>query len=50
MKKITQKIEIRCPNSMGMGKNRGFEIQRILLVPHGGNHNDTIVTVEKKLP
>jgi len=30
-----------------MGKNRGFEIVEILLVAHGGHHNDTIVTVEK---
>lgn len=36
-------------NSVGMGKNRGFEIKRILLVPHGGAKNDTIVTVEIKL-
>ena len=36
-------------NSMGIGKNRGFIIQEILLVPHGGNHNDTIVVVEKKI-
>ena len=36
-------------NSMGLGKNRGFEMQRILLVPHGGSKNDTIVTVEQKL-
>jgi len=36
-------------NSMGLGKNRGFEMQRILLVPHGGSKNDTIVTVEKKV-
>jgi hypothetical protein len=36
-------------NSMGIGKNRGFKIEEILLVPHGGNHNDTIVTVEKKV-
>ena len=36
-------------NSMGIGKTRGFEIQRILLVPHGGNHNDTICVVEKKI-
>lgn len=36
-------------NSMGIGKTRGFEIQRILLVPHGGNHNDTICTVETKV-
>ena len=26
----------------------GFEIQEILLVAHGGWHNDTIITVEKK--
>ena len=36
-------------NSMGLGKNRGFEMTRILLVPHGGSRNDTIVTVEIKL-
>ena len=36
-------------SSMGLGKNRGFEMTRILLVPHGGSKNDTIVTVEKKL-
>lgn len=35
-------------NSMGCGKKRGFELTRILLVPHGGNHNDTICTVERK--
>ena len=36
-------------NSGGMGKKRGFEIIEILLVPHGGHHNDTIVTVEQKV-
>lgn len=36
-------------NSMGLGKNRGFSMDRILLVPHGGSKNDTIVTVERKL-
>ena len=36
-------------NSMGLGKNRGFEMNRILLVPHGGSKNDTIVTVETKM-
>ncbi|MCM1226371.1 MAG: adenine-specific DNA methylase [Clostridium sp.] len=35
-------------NSMGCGINRGFEMTRILLVPHGGNRNDTICTVEIK--
>jgi predicted methyltransferase len=34
--------------SQGGGLSRGFEMQRILLVPHGGRHNDTIVTVEIK--
>ncbi len=36
-------------NSNGFGKNRGFEVVEILLVPHGGHHNDTIVVVEKKV-
>jgi len=38
-----------CWNSGGIGKKYGFEIQEILLVAHGGWHNDTIVTVEKKI-
>ncbi len=36
-------------NSSGLGKKRGFEIIRILIVPHGAEHNDTICTVEKKI-
>lgn len=35
-------------NSGGIGKKYGFEIIEILLVAHGGWHNDTIVTVEQK--
>lgn len=35
-------------NSVGMGKTLGFEIIEILLVCHGSDHNDTIVTVEAK--
>ena len=35
-------------NSGGIGKGNGFEIIEILLVAHGGIHNDTIVTVERK--
>jgi hypothetical protein len=35
-------------NTNGFGKNRGFEMVEILLVAHGGAHNDTIVTVERK--
>lgn len=37
-------------NSVGFGKRLGFELEEILLVSHGGNHNDTIVTVERKVP
>jgi hypothetical protein len=36
-------------NSMGFGKGRGFELEEILLVAHGSGHNDTIVTVERKV-
>lgn len=43
-------IVITCGwNSGGIGKTNGFEIIEILLVPHGGWHNDTIVTVERKI-
>ena len=35
-------------NSDGLGINRGFRLERVLLVPHGGHKNDTIVTVETK--
>lgn len=36
-------------NSGGVGQKLGFEIEEILLVPHGGNHNDTIVTICRKV-
>jgi hypothetical protein len=36
-------------NSGGIGKQYNFDLTRILLVPHGGWHNDTIVTVETKI-
>lgn len=36
-------------NSSGMGVVRGYELEEILLVCHGGVHNDTIVTVERKV-
>tara|TARA_Y100001937_G_scaffold64312_1_gene88015 strand:+ start:239 stop:763 length:525 start_codon:yes stop_codon:yes gene_type:complete len=35
-------------NSNGIGKKRDFEILEILIVAHGGQHNDTICVVEKK--
>lgn len=36
-------------NSGGIGKKYGLDITNILLVPHGGWHNDTICTVEIKI-
>lgn len=43
-------IVITCGwNSGGIGKKYGFEIIEILLVAHGGWHNDTIITVERKI-
>lgn len=35
-------------NSNGVGKKLCFKIERILIVAHGGIHNDTIVVVETK--
>jgi len=35
-------------NTCGIGLTLDFKIERILLVCHGGNHNDTIVTLEVK--
>ena len=35
-------------NSGGMGKTRGYKIEEILMVAHGGAHNDTICMVERK--
>lgn len=36
-------------NSVGFGKTRGYDLVEVLLVSHGGAHNDTIVTVERKV-
>lgn len=36
-------------NSCGIGKTRGFEIRKIIMISHGGNHNDTIITIEEKI-
>lgn len=35
-------------NSNGIGKTKGFSMQRLLVVNHGGSKNDTLVTVETK--
>jgi len=36
--------------SGGVGMTHGFEKREILLVPHGGQHNDTICVVEDHRP
>lgn len=36
-------------SSMGLGKNRGFEMKKIILMAHGGSKNDTIITIERKV-
>lgn len=42
-------IAVSCGwNSAGFGRERGYVLREVLLVPHGGAHNDTIVTVETK--
>lgn len=35
-------------NSAGMGVKRGYEMVELLLVAHGGGHNDTICIAERK--
>ena len=35
-------------NSGGIGEKYGFKITKIVLVAHGGQHNDTIATLEIK--
>ncbi len=36
-------------NTCGLGKKNNMEIVEILIVCHGGNRNDTLVVVEKKI-
>ena len=36
-------------NTVGMGIKRNYEIEEILLVCHGGAHNDTTCLAERKL-
>jgi len=36
-------------NSNGIGKNRGFRMDEVLICAHGGSKNDTICTVETKI-
>lgn len=34
----------------GMGKVRGYSLERVLMVAHGGAHSDTICIAERRLP
>lgn len=36
-------------NSVGFGKNLGYELREMMVVCHGGAHNDTICIAEKKM-
>lgn len=36
-------------NTNGFGIGRGFRLQEVLIVAHGAAHNDTLVTVERKV-
>ena len=36
-------------NTNGFGPNRGFEPVELLVVRHGSHHNDTLITVERKV-
>ena len=36
-------------DSTGCGLSRGFELAEVLLLCHGACHNDTIITVERKM-
>lgn len=36
-------------NTNGVGMKRGFEMEEVLIVPHGGSKNDTLCTAEKKV-
>ena len=36
-------------NTCGLGKKNGMEIIEVIAICHGGNRNDTLVTIEKKI-
>ncbi len=36
-------------HSVSMGKIRGFEVEKILLISHGGAIHDTIATIERRI-
>lgn len=37
-------------NTNGLGKSRGFRMDEILICSHGAGKNDTLVTIEHKIP
>jgi len=37
-------------HSISMGKYRGFQVERILIISHGGSQHDTIATIERRIP
>jgi len=37
-------------NSTGMGKKRGFKKEQLHIFNHGGNHSDTLMLIERKMP
>ena len=37
-------------NTNGLGKSRGFKMDEILICSHGAGKNDTLVTIEHKIP
>lgn len=42
-------VAISCGwNSAGFGKERGYDPLELLVIPHGGAHNDTLLLVERK--
>jgi hypothetical protein len=47
---MTKSARVTKRNSGGIGKKYGVTTVEVLLVSHGGNKNDTIVTVKQKVP
>ena len=36
-------------NTNGVGMKRGFDMEEVLVVAHGGSKNDTLCTLERKV-
>ena len=36
-------------NTVGMSNERGFGLKKVGIITHGGNHNDTLITVEDRI-